>query len=253
MVRNQVDHARDGAGAVGRRTPSLDHLDAVDQARRQLLDAVDHRQRRKRRPAVDQELGVRPLEPQQPDLRGVAGLARRLHAHAAGPLNGVGQGPGGRALDPGARHRLHMERHVRQPLFCPRRADHDLRTEGGPKLDIELNRLPFLDPESLFGESVTLRVDHQPVFARGHRVEAEPTIHRRHRRGGRRGQGHRGAGYGLSGKRPHRALNPFVGRTHRRHRLPGCQKQQRSGRHDGSAARHKLSNLRPFHGRESYF
>jgi len=170
VMRNQVDHAGDRARAISRRAAAPDHLDAVDQPRRQLLDAVDHGQRRQRRLTVDQKLRVRSVEPQQPDLGGVAALTGRLHADSTRPLDRVGQRTRDGALDLQARDRLHVKWNVLQAFLRPRGGDHHLLPERRTKLNGEFHQRLVIDTEVPLGEAVPLRVDHQAVFTGAHRV-----------------------------------------------------------------------------------
>ena len=70
VLGHEIVHAdaAHGARAIDGRAAALDHLDAVDHPGRDLFDPVDRGQRREQRLAVDQDLGVGPVEAQQPDL-----------------------------------------------------------------------------------------------------------------------------------------------------------------------------------------
>jgi hypothetical protein len=120
---DDVDDPTHRARAEQRGPAALGHLDAVDQASRDLLEAVDLRERRQRRLPVHQDLGVGPFESQQPDLREVAVLAVVLDADAGGVLDRVGEGPCADPFDEVARHDLGAHRRITQPRIAPL-ADH---------------------------------------------------------------------------------------------------------------------------------
>ena len=115
LARDHVDDAPDRARAEQRRAAALGDLDPIDQAGRNLLEAVDLRQRGERRLPIHQDLRVRPLEAEQADLREVAVLAVVLDPHAGGVFDRVGQRSRADLLHEVAGHDLGAHGRVAQP------------------------------------------------------------------------------------------------------------------------------------------
>ena len=119
LAGDDVDDPADRARTEQGRAAALGHLDAIDQPRRNLLEPVDLRQRGQGRLSIHQDLGVRPLEAKQADLREIAVLAVVLDAHAGRVLDGVGQRSSADLLDEVARDDLGAHRRVAKPGVSP--------------------------------------------------------------------------------------------------------------------------------------
>lgn len=135
LTRDDVDDAADSAGPVERRPAALHHLDPLDLTGGYLLEAVHGGQRRERRLAIEQNLRVRAVEAEEPNLREVARLTVVLDADAGGELHGVSQRPGRGRLDVGTTHQFRADGHPIEPLARARRRHDGLVPEAAGRED----------------------------------------------------------------------------------------------------------------------
>ena len=106
LFGDDIHHAADGVCAVHGRASAAHHLDAVNHAGGNLLQAVDGGERGEDGAAVHENLGVFAAEAVDAELRRTAVLARLLNAEASLEVEHLGHGVGGRGLEGERRYNI---------------------------------------------------------------------------------------------------------------------------------------------------